>query len=237
MSRSPSKLLRRRCKSSKCVRCSHLSRGSCVNKELSGQLSTKRSLAVVGSARDARTRAPGASVACVNDKRGDEVHRCSSGNSQGRPWESETPCQRLHYYAVAFSDHLSTALNGGGWHQSPSTTVNKAGDVGGGVLSVKTVTSQVRDRTFIYILLCIYIFFFYNVNIIFWTGRLREIVFLCLINASIKKVVDLYLYSLGHDHTTSCQLIAGSMEIPLKAVHMINSCFYPIGVISDHVWW
>lgn len=39
-----------------------------VNKEPSGQLSTMRFL-VVKSARDARNRAPRASVACVNDHR------------------------------------------------------------------------------------------------------------------------------------------------------------------------
>lgn len=162
MSRSPSKLLRRRCKSSKCARCSHLNPWSSVNKELSGQLSTIRSpvvmVVVVHAMRaPARLERP---VACVNDKRGAEVHRCSSGNSQGRPWESETPCQRSHYYAVGLNDHLSTARNGGGGYQSPTTTGNKAegrgwggvgwGWVGWGVFSAWRRWHHDRSRTFFF---------------------------------------------------------------------------------------
>lgn len=61
----------------------------------------------------------------VEMTREDDARRCSSGNSQGRPWESVTPCQHRHYYASGFNDRLSTVSNGRR-HQSPSTTVIKA---------------------------------------------------------------------------------------------------------------
>lgn len=49
----------------------------------------------------------------------------------------------------------------------PQQLLTKPGMWVVGVLSVKTVTSQVRDRTFIYILLCIFYFIFFTMSTLY----------------------------------------------------------------------
>lgn len=116
----------------------------------------------------------------------------------------------------------------------PQQLLTKPGMWVVGVLSVKTVTSQVRDRTFIYILLCIFYFFFLQCQhyILDWASKRNRLSLSHQrVNKESRGFISVFIRTRSHNRT-SCQLIAGSMEIPLKAVHMINSCFYPIGVTS-----
>lgn len=127
---------------------------------LSGQLSTTRSLVGGECTRCAHPRVRGFCCVCKWQEKMKSTGAVQVIARAG-PWESETPCQRCHYYAFGFNDRLSTARSGGR-HQSLSAVI-KWGSF--------SVTSH-RHRTFIYI----FVF-----DIFFPLKLLGEISFLCLV--------------------------------------------------------